>query len=157
MADKGLRSVLAHFVSRQFGTFLLIGGLAACVNFLSGAAVRLVSTTAFAYGVSLVVGMAAGTIVSFYLNRHFTFRVSDEPVGPQAVRFGLVALGAVVLVALFGEAVLALWSLAGSPWLSRATVESLAHVAAIGLNTIYSFVAMKFFALKKAIRVPPAA
>ena len=142
-------------LSRQFGTFLLVGGLSAVVNFLSGAAVRLVSTSALAYGVSLVVGMVVGTVVSFFLNRHFTFRVSDEPAGPQAIRFALVAVGAIVIAAVFGEVVLAIWGLAGSPWMTRATVEALAHVGAIGLNTIYGFVAMKFFALKRASPTAP--
>jgi putative flippase GtrA len=147
-----LRATASHFFSRQFVIYLVVGGLSAAANFGSGAAVRLYSTSASVYGASVVTGMIVGTVLSFFLNRRYTFGVSDEPVGPQAVRFGIAASGAALLALVFAEGALALWQLAGSPWLTRASAEGWAHVAAIGLNTLYGFVAMKFFALKRSAR-----
>jgi putative flippase GtrA len=134
---------------RQFGVYLLSGGGAAAANFATGALVRLASTSAFVYGVSVVLGMTVGTLSSFFLHRRYTFSVHDEPAAPQAVRFTLVAVGGLVIALTFAEALLALWQLAGSPWLSRAVTEAIAHVATIGVNAVYGFLAMKFFALKR--------
>ena len=145
----GVRRLRTVFVSRQFGVFLVVGALSALVNFLSGAAVRIVSTSAPVYGASIVVGMVAGTVLSFFLNRRFTFAVTGAPAAPQAARFALVAVGAIVLAALFGESILFLWQRLPSPWFSRNAVESLAHVGAIGVNTIYGFLAIKYYAMRQ--------
>jgi putative flippase GtrA len=144
-----LGDALFRLPLRQFGVYLVAGGGAAAANFAAGASIRLVSTSAVVYGVSVVVGMAVGTVTSFFLHRRFTFLVHDEPAAPQAVRFAMVAAGGVVIALTFAEGVLALWQLAGSPWLSRGVVEALAHAVTIGVNTVYGFVAMKFFALKR--------
>jgi putative flippase GtrA len=141
--------LLARLPVRQLGVYLVAGGGAAAANFAAGALIRLVSTSAFVYGVSVVVGLAVGTVVSFFLHRRYTFSVHDEPAGPQVWRYAMVATGGLVIALTFAEAVLALWQLAGSPWLSRAVVEALAHAATIGVNTVYGFLAMKFFALKR--------
>jgi putative flippase GtrA len=153
-AVKLARTALSPFVSRQFGVYLLAGLVPTVANFAAGALVRLVSTSALVYGASVVVGYVVGTVVSFFLHRRYTFAVGDEPAAPQAVRFAVVSVGAVVLGLAFAEGVLALWQLAGSPWLSRAAAEALVHVATIGVNTVYGFLAMKFFALKRRTRSP---
>lgn len=147
--EDSLKNFLAHFLTRQFGVFLIVGGLSAAVNFLSGAAIRLVSTSGVVYAISIVVGMFTGSVMSFFLNRRFTFKVDDEPAGPQALRFALASVGAIFLGWAFAEVLFAIWVALGSPWLSRASGESAAHIGAIGLNTLYSFVAMKFFALRR--------
>lgn len=136
-------------LARQFGVYLMNGGVAAVANFLSGELIRAFSESAVVYGASVVIGMAIGTVISFFLHRRFTFAVADEPAAPQALRFSLVTVGGLVIAFVFAEAVLWLWELAGAPWLSRASVQASAHVAAIGLNAVYGFVAMKLFALKR--------
>jgi putative flippase GtrA len=134
---------------RQFGLFLLIGGGAAVCNFGAGALVRLISTSALVLTLSVVAGHVVGTVVSFVLNRRFTFAVSDERVGPQAWRFAVASLGGLVVVAFVTDGLAWLWGRAGSPLVSRSVAESVAHAAAIGVNTVYSFVIVKFFALKR--------
>ena len=147
-------SALSMFFSRQFGVYLLAGAVPVVANFAAGALVRLCSTSALVYGVSGVVGFVTGTVVSFFMHRRYTFAVGDEPAAPQAIRFAVVSLGAVVLGLVVAEALLALWQLAGSPWLSRSVAESCVHVATIGVNTVYGFLAMKFFALKRRDAAP---
>ncbi len=139
--------VLGHFFSRQFGVFLVVGGIAAAANFGAGELVR-VLFPASPIGVSVDVGMIVGTILSFFLNRRHTFAVGDAPMGPQAARFAIVSVGSMVLAFVLAEGLLRLWDLAGAPLVTRGQMENLVHLVAIGVNTIYGFVAMKFFALK---------
>jgi putative flippase GtrA len=148
-----MTTLLSRLPVRQFGVYLLSGGGAAVANFATGALIRLASTSALVYGLSVVAGMVVGTLASFFLHRRYTFSVHDQPAAPQAVRFALVAAGGLVIALTFAEAVLALWQLAGSPWLPRSVTEALAHVATIGVNAVYGFLAMKFFALRR--RGPP--
>ena len=118
------------------------------MNFFSGALVRLFWTSYAAYVVSVTLGFVLGTIVSFVLNRSFTFRGSGEAAAPQAFRFGVVALGAVVISLAVASLVLWGWELAGRAVLSRAQVETVGHLGAIGVSTAYNFLAMKFFAFR---------
>jgi putative flippase GtrA len=143
-----VKAAIRLFASKQFLVFLLVGGTAALVNFSSGALVRLYRTSYSAYVASVTLGFMLGTMVSFVLNRRFTFRASDEAVAPQAFRFVVVALGSVVVSVVVASVVLWAWELAGSIALTRAEVESLGHVSAIGVCTVYNFLAMKFFAFR---------
>jgi len=44
----------------------------------------------------------------------------------------------------------AAWELTGRAVVTRAQVESLGHISAIGVSTVYNFLAMKFFAFRRA-------
>jgi putative flippase GtrA len=151
-----LRSTLSHFISRQFGVFLLVGGVAAVANFGAGAAVRLFSTSDFACEASVVVGMIVGSILSFFSNRRYTFAVSDEPAGPQAKRFTIVSIGSIILAYVVSKGMLEVWTRTGSLWVSRATADHLVAITVIGLNTVYGFLAHKFFSLKRTTVAAPA-
>jgi putative flippase GtrA len=137
------------FVSRQFLVFLLVGGTAALVNFLSGALLRLYSTSYSAYLASVTIGFGLGTAVSFVLNRVFTFRASGEALAGQALRFSIVALGSVVISIVVASLVLWAWELAGRVVLTHPQLESLGHLSAIAVNTVYNFLAMKFFTFRR--------
>jgi putative flippase GtrA len=143
-----MAGVFRVFASRQFGVFLMVGGIAAAANFGAGAVVRHLSPAA-PVGVGVDVGMVVGIVLSFFLNRRHTFQVGDAPMGPQAARFAVVSAGSMVLAFVLSEGTLALWRIAGSPLVTEKVMEALAHVGAIGANTLYGFVAMKFFALKR--------
>lgn len=147
-----MTAVVRLFASKQFLVFLVVGGTAALVNFSSGAVVRLYSTTYPVYVASIAFGFALGTGVSFALNRRFTFRASSEAVVPQALRFLVVALGSVVISVAVASLVLGGWEVAGRTVLTQRQVESVGHIAAIGVSTAYNFLAMKFFAFRRADR-----
>jgi putative flippase GtrA len=144
-----VKAAIRLFASKQFLVFLLVGGTAALVNFFSGVLVRLFWTTYSAYVASVTLGFVLGTIVSFVLNRRFTFRASDEAVAPQVFRFIVVALGAVLVSVAVASVILWAWEVAGRVIVTRAQVETLGHVGAIGVSTVYNFVAMKFFAFRR--------
>jgi putative flippase GtrA len=145
-----MKRFLTLFLSKQFLTFLAVGGTAALLNFLMGAALRLYWTSYAAYVGSVAAGFALGTVVSFVLNRRFTFRVTGEAVLPQAVRFGIITLGSIVVSLVTASALFGLWGLIGRALLTRPQAESLGHLGAIGLSTIYNFLAMKFFAFRRS-------
>jgi putative flippase GtrA len=144
-----VKAAIRLFASKQFLVFLMVGGTAALVNFCSGAMVRLYWTSYAAYIASVTLGFILGTIVSFILNRRFTFRASEEAVTPQAFRFLIAALGSVVVSVTVASIVLWAWELTGRLVVTRAQVETLGHVAAIGVATVYNFLAMKFFAFRQ--------
>lgn len=143
-----MSALLRVFASKQFAVFLLVGGTAAIVNFSAGAVVRVFWTSYAAYLASVTLGFVLGTVVSFVLNRAVTFRAGGEAVAPQAFRFAMVALGAVVISVMVASLVLWAWELAGRVVVTHAQAESLGHVAAIGVSTVYNFLAMKFFAFR---------
>jgi putative flippase GtrA len=143
-----VRAFVRLFASKQFLVFLVVGGTAALVNFASGALVRLFWTSYAAYAASVTLGFLLGTAVSFVLNRRFTFRAGDAAVAPQAFRFLVAALGSVFLSVAVASVVLWAWELAGRRALTRPQVETLGHVCAIGVATVYNFLAMKFFAFR---------
>ena len=143
-----MRALARHFLSRQFAMFLIVGGVCAAANFGAGVFVR----NAFPdwpVGIGVDVGMIVGTILSFFLNRWLTFAATSEPMGLQAARFALMAVGATILGFALAEAAFAAWRCAGSPWGTRAQMENAVHVFVLGVSTIYNFLAMKFFALRE--------
>ena len=132
---------------RQFAIFVVVGGICAALNLGVGMAVR----AAVPLGVewpSVSAGVLAGTILSFVLNRRFTFEVQDAAAGPQAVRFAVtsivsLALSAVVAMVLEGL-------LRAEPIVppSSAMGANLVHVGTIGILVVFNFYAMKLFALR---------
>ncbi len=49
------------------------------------------------YVISRAIGAAVGAVVNFMLNRHWTWRVSNKKLGPQAFKYGLTATGSLIL------------------------------------------------------------
>lgn len=140
--------VLAPLLNRQFGVFLVVGGACAAVNFGAGAAIRMVCAGSAAFAVSVAVGFTAGAVLSFLLNRRYTFRVDRSPIGPQAWRFTLLSFVAVLLSAAVGETVLVCLQAVCPRDVGAARLAEIAHPITIGLMTVFNFFAMKFFALR---------
>jgi putative flippase GtrA len=140
--------LLAPLLNRQFGVFLVVGGACAAVNFGAGAAIRMVCAGKAAYAASVAVGFTAGSLLSFVLNRRYTFRVARSPVGPQAWRFTLLSFATIALSAAVGDGVLVCLEAVGPRDVGAARLGEVAHAVTIGLMTVFNFFAMKFFALR---------
>jgi putative flippase GtrA len=101
-----LKRFLSLYLSRQFGRFLLAGGFAAIVNWLSRFAFNLVMS----YALAIVAAYALGMAVAFMLNKYYVFPYSQRPVSNEMfffVLFNLTAFPAVWVTAyVFGERVL---------------------------------------------------
>jgi putative flippase GtrA len=80
--------VIAQFLSRQFLQFLLVGGTAAIVNFLS----RIAYSRWLDFSTAVILAYVTGMVVAFVLARVFVFGQTSQPVGRSAGLFVLVNL-----------------------------------------------------------------
>jgi putative flippase GtrA len=112
--------------------FLLLGGLAAAINWLARFPLSAILPFEVAVAAAYVIGMSAG----FVLYRRYVFPGSTRPLGEQSLMFlGVNLFGAVVVLALT-SLFLSLLSVTGWPLAIR---EGLAHGAAIGFGAIANF------------------
>lgn len=81
-------------MSRQFGAFVIAGGIAALANWLSGIALSFVVGLELAVVLAYLVGMT----VAYILNRQMVFARSGRPVADEYVRFCVVNMVALVQV-----------------------------------------------------------
>jgi putative flippase GtrA len=118
--------------ARRFGLFVIAGGIAAAANYGS----RFGFSLWFSYPVAIVLAYLIGMAVAFVLMRQYVFDGSGKAVGPQAVKFVLVNVLA-VLQTLVVSLVLARWLL---PALGvTAHVEAVAHAFGVAVPVITSY------------------
>jgi len=70
----------------QFVGFVIAGGIAAVVNFLS----RIAFNQVLGYATSIVLAYLVGMLTAFIINRHAVFAPSGKAVGVEAAWFTLV-------------------------------------------------------------------
>ena len=99
------------------------------------------------YWPSTAIAYVAGAVLSFFLNRRFTFH-SEETLGRSAVKFALNV--AVCSVLGYGLARGLMGILA--PWspLSPLGWERLSKLVGMGLYTVLNYFGQRFFAFRKA-------
>ena len=100
----------------------------------------------FGYWPSTAIAYVAGAVMSFFLNRKFTFQ-SEEAMGRSAVKFAINVAVCYVLaysiVQPLGGAILGAMGLTGI-WLERLT-----KIGGMGLYTILNYFGQRFFAFRK--------
>ncbi len=100
----------------------------------------------FGYWPSTAIAYVAGAVMSFFLNRKFTFQ-SEEAMGRSAVKFAInVAVCYVLAYSIaqpLGGAILGAMGLTGI-WLERLT-----KIGGMGLYTILNYFGQRFFAFRK--------
>ncbi len=116
----------------QVARFLLLGGLAAAINWVARFPLSLVMPFEAAIIVAYVIGMTAG----FTLYRAYVFPGSRRPLGQQTVIFLAVNLAGAVIVLGVATALLAALSGIAMPMVAR---EGLAHGLAIGVGAVFNF------------------
>jgi putative flippase GtrA len=84
--------VIQQFVSRQFLVFLLTGGTAAAVNFVS----RIVYSNWLGFSSAVILAYMTGMVTAFVLAKLFVFRESQQSVHRSAMFFVLVNLVAIL-------------------------------------------------------------
>ncbi len=142
----------------MFSVFLVCSGLAALVNVCVG--YLLYGVMGFSspalYALSVAAAFLSGMGVSFFLNRRYTFEPSGRSMRSEAPDFLLVSLGGLGLTT--GLAVgfaASLPALFGQEALFGIPVETVSHIAAVGLTAIYSFLAHKYISFRRGpIRMP---
>lgn len=84
--------MIGAFKSRQFMIFLLTGGVAALVNFIS----RVIYNHWLSFSTSVILAYISGMITAFILAKLFVFNKSQQSLHQSAIFFTLVNLVAVI-------------------------------------------------------------
>jgi putative flippase GtrA len=77
---------MKYFESKEFLRFLLTGGIAAIVNFLS----RILFNLWVDFSVSVYLAYITGMVTAFFLKRHFVFSKGKQPISHSIGFFILV-------------------------------------------------------------------
>lgn len=134
---------LRQFASREFLTFLVVG----VVNTLFGTAIMLVLYNVFgcSYWVSSFCDYFFGSILSYFLNKHFTFHYQGTD-WRSIVKF---ALNIVVCYLIAYSVALPLTQAAlENLQLSKPVVENVAMLVGTVLFMVINYLGQKFYAFK---------
>jgi putative flippase GtrA len=140
-----LKTLAGNFISKQFLRFLLVGGIAGLANFLSRFAFQIF----FSYTLSVALAFSFGTVISFILNRSYTFAAYDEKAMIQFIKFILIAIVGIALAAVIAWLGMVIYKALKIGLVNEKQMESIAHIIAIFLITFYNFLAMKYFSFKR--------
>lgn len=129
------------FLDASIPKFLLVG-----VGNTLLSAVLMFLLEDLGYWISSAIAYVAGAVMSFFLNRRFTFK-SQESLGASAVKFAVnVALCYVLAFAIaqpVGGWILGFFGVAGI-WQERLT-----KLGGMGLYTLLNYFGQRFFAFRK--------
>jgi putative flippase GtrA len=140
--------MVSRALVEQIAKFVFSGGVAAVANIGVGYGARQVLHGDFAYPASVLAGFAVGTVVSFVLNRTITFAATGGRASRQLVRFALAAVVGAGIAAALATGMLFVLRLGLGGVVTDSLLATGAHVAAVGITTVYNFLAMKYFALR---------
>lgn len=133
--------MIQALASRQFLLFLLVGGLAALVNFLS----RIGYSQWLSFTPAIVAAYLTGMVTAFVLTRVFVFRQSTRPLHHSAFYFVLVNLLA-VLQTWIVSTLLAFHLL---PWLGVELLRlEIAHAVGVAVPVFSSYFGHKHFSFR---------
>lgn len=135
-------------IGRQFLLFLVAGGTAAVVNFLS----RIALSEFLPYVPAIVVAYVIGMATAFLLNRALVFKDASNSMRSQVgwfIAINLLAVAQTVLISLL----LARWlfPLAGFDW----HPETVAHAIGVMVPVFTSFVGHRLLTFRGGARPTP--
>ncbi|KIM09349.1 MAG: membrane protein [Sulfurovum sp. PC08-66] len=119
-------------LNKEIVAFLVAGGVAATVNFLS----RFGYDYFFDFGTAVLLAYITGMITAFVLNKYFVFAESVHSTFKEALYFVLVNLVAVLQTYLI------------SIWLVLYTLPMIAHGVGIVVPVFTSYLGHKFFSFR---------
>ncbi len=144
-----MKNKLKKIFDPSFFRFLIVG----VVNTLVGTAVMFLlynaaglhTWGAAGYWLSTIGNYTAGSVVSFFLNKHFTFRSQERGAG---LVFRFVLNIVVCMVLAYGIAQKAVeWALSGTA-LSEQVQGNLSMLVGMGLFVLLNYFGQRFFAFK---------
>jgi len=134
-------AILKIFRSKQFVKFVLTGGLAALVNFVS----RIILNLVLNFSISVVLAYCIGMCIAFILNKLFVFEEADNRMGRQAAMFVFVNVLAVLQMYIISVA-LAEWLF--PYWNFTWYPHEVAHFIGISVPAITSFIGHKYLTFR---------
>lgn len=133
--------MIRQFASRQFLVFLLTGGLAAFVNFVS----RIAYDVWVDFSTAIILAYLTGMVTAFILARTFVFTESKTTLRRSVLLFSLVNLAAVAQTWLIsmGLALFALPALGVSRF-----VPEIAHAVGVMVPAFTSYLGHKYWSFR---------
>lgn len=144
---------LRQFYSREFLTFLMVG----VVNTAVGTAIMLVLYNVFgcSYWVSSFCDYFFGSILSYFLNKRFTFHYQGTDFR-SVLKFSLniivcylIAYSLALPLTRQGLTALAQYYIRLAPYLTKAVVENVAMLVGTVLFMLINYLGQKFYAFKQ--------
>ncbi|MEA2953639.1 MAG: hypothetical protein QOJ96_3159 [Alphaproteobacteria bacterium] len=136
-----LRPLISIYLSAQFARFVLVGGVALMLHWLS----RFIFNWFVGYGWAILLAYGIGMLAGFILNKVYVFPYSERPLHFEASFFlvvNIIAFPVVWAVAyVLGEWVL-------QNWMSRELALALGHAFAIVLPVFANFALHKFITFR---------
>jgi putative flippase GtrA len=129
---------------RQFWAFVLVGGLAAIVNWFSRI---MFSAQGMTFEVAVVVAYILGMATAYLLSRMFVFEKTGRSLAGEIWRFSLVNLGSLVVVFVVSVS-LERWILPGMGWTWRPA--ELAHGVGVLSPVLTSYLGHRYFTFGQA-------
>ena len=130
--------------ARQFWAFLLVGGLAATVNWFSRI---ILSGQGISFEVAVVVAYILGMAMAYLLSRVFVFEKTGRSLAGEITRFTLVNLLALVVVFVV-SVTLESWALPAIGWTWR-TAE-VAHGIGVLSPVVTSYLGHRYFTFRQS-------
>ncbi len=149
MLKKVYLKVVELFFSAQFLKFLFVGATAALANIASGHVFRMNFPGQFFYTISIGIGYVIGSIVSFILNKLFTFKAHDEKTANQILKFCITTVLSIIIASFIANILMITYNFLNITVVANEQMESIARIMSVGLTTLFNFPAMKYFSFKK--------
>jgi putative flippase GtrA len=135
--------VIGNFLNRQFLTFLLVGGFAAFVNWLS----RFFFSDFMSFSAAIVLAYLVGMVTAFVLSRLVVFESSGRSAQSDFLRFAIVNVFAVIQVWLISVA-LARWLMPSVEFTWHA--EEISHAVGVAAPIVTSYLGHRHFTFSRA-------
>jgi len=126
----------------EFFQFLMVGGLAAGINFIS----RIGFSELVSYRLAIVLAYIVGMITAFILSKHYVFEQSGRHFKDELRDFTIVNIFAVIQVWLISVGLAEYFF----PYISfNYYPEEIAHLIGLGIPAVTSYFGHKHFSFKK--------
>ncbi|WP_339858667.1 GtrA family protein [Pseudohongiella acticola] len=133
--------MIQPFMSRQFLAFLLTGGTAALVNFVT----RIIYNMWVGFSTAVVLAYLTGMVTAYVLARIFVFKVSTQTLQRSILLFALVNLLAIVQT--WAVSLLMAYSVLPALGVSLFRLE-IAHAIGIVIPVFTSFLGHKYWSFR---------
>jgi putative flippase GtrA len=135
-----------HFLNHQFFKFIVVGGIAAAVNFVS----RILLSETMSYRWAVFVAYLVGMLTAYLLSRFFVFEKTGRKAWHELYIFSIVNLLAVCQV--WGISVLLaeyVFPQSGFDFYP----EEIAHIIGLSVPVFTSFLGHKYWSFKPKVEI----
>jgi len=139
-----IKNAFSQFFKPEFLRFVLVGGFAAAVNWISGLAFGIFTRFEIAIALAYLIGMTT----AYVLNRLFVFERSGRTVGNEYLRFASVNIVALLQVWLVSVG-LARFFFPAIGWSFHP--EPIAHAIGVASPIITSYLGHRYFTYAKKV------